>query len=114
MTYFTLEAFEHVHKDQVDAYLAMSKATDAAVQATEPGMLIHAQTIVEETAEKTVFRWLEVYQSYPDFERHITNPVVQEHVKKLNDGMLCAPLEVIFYCDWDDEQKKPWLAVEGL
>ena len=114
MSYFTLEAFEHIHKDRVEEYLAMSKATDEEVRATEPGMLIHAQTLHEETTEKNVYRWLEVYRSYADFERHITNACVQEHIKKLNDGILCAPLQVVFYCDWSDEQKKPWLEVEGL
>lgn len=114
MPHFFLEAFEHVHKDKVAAYEEMSRITDQRVRETEPGMLIHAQTLVAETDEKNVYRWLEVYRSYEDLEAHLKNPCVEEHIAKLNDGFLCAPLEVTFYCDWDEEQKAPWRQVEGL
>jgi len=114
MSHFYLEAFEHVYKEKVAEYEEISRITDQKVRDTEPGMLIHTQTLVEATVEKNVYRWLEVYRSYEDLEMHLKNPCVEEHIEKLNKGFLCAPLDVTFYCDWDDEQKKPWLAVEGL
>jgi quinol monooxygenase YgiN len=114
MAHFFLEALEHVHKDKVSEYEEMSRLADENCKKTEPGMLIHVQTLVESTTEKNVYRWLEVYRSYEDLEAHLKNPFVEKHITKLNDGILCAPLDVTFYCDWDDEQKKPWLQVEGL
>lgn len=114
MSHFFLEAFEHIYKEKVIEYEEMSRITDIKVRKTEPGILIHAQTLVESTADKQVYRWLEVYRSYEDLEKHLKNPCVEEHIAKLNDGFLCAPLDVTFYCDWDDDQKKPWRSVEGL
>jgi quinol monooxygenase YgiN len=114
MSHFFLEALEHIHIDKVSEYLEISRITDQKVRETEPGMLIHAQTLVETSAEKHVYRWLEVYRSYEDLEAHLKNPCVEEHIAKLNNGFLCAPLDVTFYCDWDDDQKKPWLSIEGL
>ncbi len=114
MTHFFLEALEHIKKDKVAEYEAMSKETDQKVKETEPGMLIHVQTLVEETPEKNVYRWLEVYRSYEDLAAHLENPVCVDHITKLNEEFLCAPLEVTFFCDWSDEQKEPWRDVKGL
>jgi quinol monooxygenase YgiN len=114
MSHFFLEAFEHVHKDRVSEYEELSRLADKNCQETEPGMLIHVQTLVESSTEKNVYRWVEVYKSYEDLEGHLKNPFIEKHIAKLNDGILCAPLEVTFFCDWNDEQKKPWLEVEGL
>ncbi len=114
MSHFFLEAFEHVHKDRAAEYEELSRQTDLKVKETEPGMLIHAQTKVLETDDKIVYRWQETFSSYAGFEAHITNPHTQKHIEALNNGLLCAPLEVVIYCDWTDEQKAPWLAVEGI
>ncbi len=48
MSYFFLEAFEHVYKNRVEEYERMGTAVDKKIEETEPGMLIHAQSKVSE------------------------------------------------------------------
>ena len=114
MTLFFLEAFEHVHKSKAEAYERMGAAIDDKVKETEPGMLIHTHTKISEDDEKVVYRWLEVFQNYEDMQVHLENPHVQAHIEKLNDGILCAPLEIILYCDWTEEQKEPLRQLTGI
>ncbi len=113
MTLFFLEAFEPVYKDRVAEYERMGKEIDDLVKETEPGMLVHAHTIVSEDDDKTVYRWLEVFQNYEDMQAHIDSPHVQAHIAKLNDGILCGPLKIVIYCDWTEEQKEPFRQLMG-
>jgi len=76
--------------------------------------LIHVQTRVSENDREVVYRWLEVYEKYEDLKFHLENEFVQTHVQKLNNGFLSAPVKVIIYCDWTDEQKKPWQEIPGI
>ena len=108
MTLFFLEAYEHVHKDKTQQYEQMSLDIDNKVKETEPGMLIHAQTKVSENEQEVVYRWLEVFEKYEDMEAHLQSKFVQAHIQGLNDGVVCAPTELVIYCDWDEAQKAPW------
>ena len=114
MSMFFLEAFERVHRDKVEEYERMGAFIDGKVEETEPGMLIHVHSKVSETEDDVVYRWLEVYESFEDLQRHLENEYVQAHIQKLNDGILAAPLEVIVYCDWTEEQKAPWRQTSGV
>ncbi len=114
MSLFYLEAIEHIHKDKVAEYERLSAETDSMVRETEPGMLIHVQTRISENDDEVVYRWLEVYENYEDLQVHLDNEHVQAHVQKLDDGYLCAPIEVIIYCDWSEEQKEPWRQIPGI
>ena len=114
MSLFFLEAFERVHKDKAEEYERLSKETDNKVKKTEPGNLIHVQTKISEDDREVVYRWLEVFANYEDLQTHLENEHVQAHVQKLDDGYLCAPIEVIIYCNWTEEQKKPWRQIAGI
>jgi hypothetical protein len=114
MTLFFLEAFEHVHKNKAKEYERMGVEIDKKVEETEPGMLIHAHTKVSENDHKVVYRWLEVFEKYEDLQFHLDNKHVQAHMQKLGDGILCAPLDVIIYCDWTEEQKSPLRQLPGI
>ncbi len=114
MSLFFLEAFEHVHKDKAEEYERLGAEIDNKVMETEPGILIHAQTRISENDEEVVYRWLEVYEKYEDLQFHLENEHVQAHVRKMDDGFLCAPIEVVIYCDWTEEQKEPWREMAGI
>ena len=115
MSLFFLEAFEHVHKAKVREYERMGTEVDNKVKETEPGILIHVQTKVLENENEVVYRWVEVYEKYEDLAFHFENPVVQEHFQKMTEKeVLYAPLEVIVYCDWTEEQKEPWKQIPGI
>ena len=114
MSLFFLEAFEHVHKNKVAEYESLGTFIDKKVEETEPGMLIHVQTKVSENEHEVVYRWLEVYEKYEDLQVHLENEYVQAHMQKMSDGILSAPLKVIVYCDWTDEQKEPWRQLPGI
>ena len=114
MSLFFLEAFEHVHKDKAGEYERLSREVDNKVKETEPGNLIHVHTKISEENDKVVYRWLEVFAKYEDLQVHLDNEHVQAHVQKLGDGYLCAPIEVIVYCDWTEEQKEYWRQIPGI
>ena len=115
MSLFFLEAFEHVYKARKDEYERMSMMADKKVKETEPGMLIHVQTKVSEDEKEIVYRWLEVYEKYEDFQVHFENPIVKEHIKKMNERkILRSPVEVIMYCDWTEKQKEQWKKIPGV
>ena len=114
MSLFFLEAYERIHKDKAKEYESMGTDIDNKVKETEPGILIHAQTKVSENDHEVVYRWLEVYEKYEDLQFHLENKPVQDHLLKIGDGFLCAPLEVIVYCDWTEEQKEPWRQIPGI
>jgi autoinducer 2-degrading protein len=86
-TPFMLLARIHVKPGCVDAYLALAKATDAAVEASEAGMLHH--TFDQDPEDPQAFVWSEVYANDAAFAAHVSNPPVQEYLQKhaeLGDG----------------------------
>ncbi|QNI53892.1 putative antibiotic biosynthesis monooxygenase domain protein [Synechococcus sp. BIOS-E4-1] len=71
----------------MDDYLKLAEATDAAVQASEPGMLHH--TFDQDPDDPLAFVWSEVYANDAAFAVHVSNPTVQEYLQKhaeLGDG----------------------------
>lgn len=110
MAMLFLEAYETVYKNKVDEYMELSRATDAMVEETEPGMLIHVNTKVAETDTEIVFRWAETYADYESLQYHLTSPKVKEHLISMTEGkLLSKPVEVVIYCNWTDEQKAPFM-----
>ena len=86
-TPFMLLARIHVKQGCVDAYLELARATDTAVQASEPGMIHH--TFDQDPDDPQAFVWSEVYANDEAFSAHVSNPPVQEYLKKhaeLGDG----------------------------
>ena len=86
-TPFMLLARMHVKPDCVDQYLELARITDAAVQATEPGMIHH--TFDQDPDDPLAFVWSEVYANDEAFSAHVSNPPVQEYMQKhaeLGDG----------------------------
>lgn len=114
MTLFFLEAFERVYKHKAKEYEGMGRTIDKKVEDTEPGMLIHTHMKVSENDHEVVYRWLEVFQSYEDFVLHLHNEAVLAHVEKINNGFLVAPVEVVIYCNWTEEQKACWQEQHGM
>ena len=77
----------HVKAGCVDAYLKLAEATDAAVQASEPGMLHH--TFDQDPDDPQAFVWSEVYSNDAAFAAHVSNPPVQDYLQQhaeLGDG----------------------------
>ena len=86
-TPFMLLARIHVKPGCVEDYLELARATDAAVENSEPGMLHH--TFDQDPDDPQAFVWSEVYANDAAFEAHVTNPPVQEYLQKhaeLGDG----------------------------
>lgn len=79
-TPFMLLARIHVKPDCIDAYLELARATDAAVQASEPGMLHH--TFDQDPDDPQAFVWSELYANDAAFAAHVSNPPVQEYLQK--------------------------------
>ena len=79
-TPFMLLARIHVKPDCVDAYLELARATDAAVQDSEPGMLHH--TFDQDPDDPQAFVWSELYANDAAFAAHVSNPPVQEYLQK--------------------------------
>ena len=86
-TPFMLLARIHVKPGCVEDYLELARATDSAVENSEPGMLHH--TFDQDPDDPQAFVWSEVYANDAAFEAHVTNPPVQEYLQKhaeLGDG----------------------------
>ena len=86
-TPFMLLARIRVKPGCVDAYLDLARETDAAVQASEPGMIHH--TFDQDPDDPQGFVWSEVYANDAAFRAHVSNPPVQEYLQKhaeLGDG----------------------------
>ena len=86
-TPFMLLARIHVKPGCVDAYLELAQATDAAVERSEPGMIHH--TFDQDPDDPLGFVWSEVYANDAAFSAHVSNPPVQDYLKKhaeLGDG----------------------------
>lgn len=103
-----LEAFEHVRKDRLKEYEQMGAAIDAHVQATEPGMLVHALTKISETEHDAIYRWLEVFDGEKALEAHLSNPHVTAHIEAMNTGVLSGETRLIIYSNWNATQKDFW------
>ena len=102
-TPFMLLARIHVKPGCVDAYLELARATDKAVQASEPGMIHH--TFDQDPDDPQAFVWSEVYANDEAFRAHVSNPPVQEYLQKhaeLGDGF---SIEV--YGTVSDECRRP-------
>ena len=77
----------HVKPDCVEQYLELARATDAAVQASEPGMLHH--TFDQDPDDPQAFVWSELYANDQAFAAHVSNPPVQDYLQnhaELGDG----------------------------
>ena len=86
-TPFLLLARIHVKPDCVEEYLELARVTDAAVQASEPGMIHH--TFDQDPGDPQAFVWSEVYANDAAFSAHVANPPVQHYLQKhaeLGDG----------------------------
>ena len=86
-TPFLLLARIHVKAECIERYMKLAQATDAAVQASEPGMLHH--TFDQDPDDQQTFVWSEVYANDAAFMAHVANPPVQDYLQKhaeLGDG----------------------------
>ena len=86
-TPFILIARIQVKPGKVQEYLELATKTDAAVEASEPGMLHH--TFDQDPENPLCFTWSEVYQNDDAFLAHLANPSVGEYLQghaELGDG----------------------------
>ena len=84
---FILIARIQVKPGKVAEYLNLATKTDAAVKASEPGMLHH--TFDQDPENSLCFTWSEVYKNDDAFLAHLANPTVGDYLKghaKLGDG----------------------------
>ena len=86
-TPFILIARIQVKPGKVQEYLELATKTDAAVEASEPGMLHH--TFDQDPENSLCFTWSEVYKNDDAFLAHLANPPVGEYLQghaQLGDG----------------------------
>ena len=86
-TPFILIARIQVKPGKVEEYLELANKTDAAVEASEPGMIHH--TFDQDPEDPLCFTWSEVYQNDDAFLAHLANPSVGEYLQghaELGDG----------------------------
>ena len=86
-TPFILIARIQVKPGKVQEYLELAIKTDAAVEASEPGMLHH--TFDQDPDDPLAFVWSEVYANDAAFLAHLSNPIVGDYLAKhaeLGDG----------------------------
>ena len=98
----------HIKPDaDVDAYLEAARVADAAVQASEPGMLHH--TFDQDPDDPRMFVWSEVYADDESLLFHLTNPplqkFVQQHSEEYGDGF-----SIEIYGTLDAETKEKFSA----
>ena len=79
-TPFLLIARVQVKPGKLDEYIALAKAIDEEVKASEPGMLHH--TFDQGPDDPLNFFWSEVYRDDQAFLTHVSNPPVQDYVAK--------------------------------
>ena len=77
-TPFILIARIKVKPGKVQEYLELATKTDAAVEASEPGMLHH--TFDQDPENPLCFTWSEVYKNDDAFLAHLANPPVGEYL----------------------------------
>jgi autoinducer 2-degrading protein len=75
-TPFLLIARVQVKPGKVDEYIALAKATDEAVKASEPGMLHH--TFDQDPDDPLKFVWSEVYKDDQAFRLEVYGTVGAE------------------------------------
>tara|TARA_Y100001968_G_scaffold274463_1_gene267690 strand:- start:950 stop:1336 length:387 start_codon:yes stop_codon:yes gene_type:complete len=78
-TPFILLARIQVKQGKVEEYLELAAKTDAAVEASEPGMLHH--TFDQDPENPLGFVWSEVYKNDDAFLAHLANPPVGEYLQ---------------------------------
>ena len=78
-TPFILLARIQIKPGKVNEYLELASKTDAAVEASEPGMLHH--TFDQDPENPLCFVWSEVYKNDEAFLAHLENPSVGEYLK---------------------------------
>ncbi len=78
-TPFILIARIQVKPGKVEEYLKLAIKTDAAVEASEPGMLHH--TFDQDPGNTLCFTWSEVYKNDDAFLAHLANPPVEDYLK---------------------------------
>lgn len=84
---FILIARIHIKEGKTEAYLDIANEVDEAVEASEPGMLLH--TFDADPSDPLAYTWTEVYANSKAFLDHNANPPVGEYVTKhavLGDG----------------------------
>ena len=79
-TPFILIARIQVKPGKIEEYLELATQTDAAVQATEPGMLHH--TFDQDPGNPLCFTWSEVYKNDDAFLTHLANPPVIRYLQR--------------------------------
>jgi len=114
MALFVVEASCCVYKNRAKEYEQACREADKKQEKAEPGLLVHVHTKVSENDEEVTYKWVEVYESYEDFQRHLESDISQTHLQKINNGILSSSPEVIIYCDWTDEQKAHWHQKYGI
>ena len=78
-TPFILLARIQVKPDKVEEYLELAAKTDAAVEASEPGMLHH--TFDQDPENQLCFVCSEAYKNDDAFLAHLANPPVGEYLQ---------------------------------
>jgi autoinducer 2-degrading protein len=77
-TPFVLIARLHAMPKEADVVLRLSEAADEAVNASEPGMLLH--TFDQDPSDPLGFVWTEVYANSAALIFHLENPPLQKYL----------------------------------
>ena len=75
---FVLIARLHAMPKEADVVLRLSEAADEAVNASEPGMLLH--TFDQDPSDPLGFVWTEVYANSAALIFHLENPPLQKYL----------------------------------
>merc|ERR550537_2096227 len=106
-TPFILLARCHVKPEaDLDAYLEAARVADAAVQASEPGMLHH--TFDQDPDDPLAFVWSEVYADDAALLAHLTNPPLVKFVEQ--HGEMGDDFSIEVYGTLADETKAAFSA----
>ena len=89
---FILLARITVKPGQLDAYLDLAATVDAAVEASEPGMLFH--NLDQDSVDPHKLVWTEVYRRSDDFLFHADNPPVLAYVEQHAQSALDFAIEI--------------------
>jgi len=89
---FILLARITVKPGQLDAHLDLAATVDAAVEASEPGMLFH--NLDQDSVDPHKLVWTEVYRRSDDFLFHADNPPVLAYVEQHAQSALDFAIEI--------------------
>jgi quinol monooxygenase YgiN len=89
---FILLARITVKPGQLDAYLDLAATADAAVEASEPGMLLYG--VNQDGTDPHKLVWTEVYRRSDDFLFHADNPAVASFLERQADLLLDIEVEI--------------------